>query len=102
MTHMCVNSTARDAFNLGYRPTVVASATATRELPVSGARPCPPRRCRPPPWPASLTCSRWWPARPTTSPADRTLERPRTYVRASWLAYSDVPRARIRTAAATS
>jgi len=33
MTHMCVNSTARDAFNLGYRPTVVASATATRALP---------------------------------------------------------------------
>lgn len=33
MTHMCVNSTARSAFNLGYRPTVVASATATRDLP---------------------------------------------------------------------
>jgi nicotinamidase-related amidase len=33
MTHMCVNSTARDAFNLGYRPTVVAAATATRDLP---------------------------------------------------------------------
>jgi nicotinamidase-related amidase len=32
MTHMCVNSTARDAFNLGHRPTVVAAATATREL----------------------------------------------------------------------
>jgi nicotinamidase-related amidase len=32
MTHMCVNSTARDAFNLGYRPTIVAAATATREL----------------------------------------------------------------------
>jgi nicotinamidase-related amidase len=32
MTHMCVNSTARDAFNLGYRPTVVAAATATRDL----------------------------------------------------------------------
>lgn len=32
MTHMCVNSTARDAFNLGYRPTIVASATATRDL----------------------------------------------------------------------
>jgi nicotinamidase-related amidase len=32
MTHMCVNSTARGAFNLGYRPTVVASATATRDL----------------------------------------------------------------------
>jgi nicotinamidase-related amidase len=33
MTHMCVNSTARGAFNLGYRPTVVASTTATRDLP---------------------------------------------------------------------
>lgn len=32
MTHMCVNSTARAAFNHGYRPTVVASATATRSL----------------------------------------------------------------------
>ncbi|MER2265457.1 cysteine hydrolase family protein [Methylobacterium oxalidis] len=32
MTHMCVNSTARSAFNLGFRPTVVASATATRDL----------------------------------------------------------------------
>lgn len=38
MTHMCVNSTARGAFNLGYAPTVVASATATRALPgVDGA-----------------------------------------------------------------
>jgi nicotinamidase-related amidase len=33
MTHMCVNSTARSAFNLGFAPTVVASATATRALP---------------------------------------------------------------------
>jgi Amidases related to nicotinamidase len=33
MTHMCVNSTARGAFNLGYSPTVVAAATATRALP---------------------------------------------------------------------
>ena len=33
MTHMCVNSTARGAFSLGYAPTVVASATATRALP---------------------------------------------------------------------
>jgi nicotinamidase-related amidase len=32
MTHMCVNSTAHGAFNLGYLPTVVASATATRSL----------------------------------------------------------------------
>jgi nicotinamidase-related amidase len=36
MTHMCVNSTARGAFNLGFHPTVVASATATRELPGAG------------------------------------------------------------------
>jgi nicotinamidase-related amidase len=33
MTHMCVNPTARSAFNLGFRPTVVAAATATRDLP---------------------------------------------------------------------
>lgn len=33
MTHMCVNSTARAAFNLGYRTTVVGNATATRDLP---------------------------------------------------------------------
>ena len=33
MTHMCVNSTARGGFNLGYAPTVVAAATATRSLP---------------------------------------------------------------------
>ncbi|MEQ1716154.1 MAG: cysteine hydrolase family protein [Hyphomicrobium sp.] len=33
MTHVCVNSTSRAAFNLGYRPTVVANATATRSLP---------------------------------------------------------------------
>lgn len=36
MTHMCVNSTARGAFNLGYAPTVVAAATATRALPGPG------------------------------------------------------------------
>jgi nicotinamidase-related amidase len=41
MTHMCVNSTARDAFNLGYRPTIVASATATRELPGADGLPVP-------------------------------------------------------------
>jgi nicotinamidase-related amidase len=33
MTHMCVNSTARAGFNLGYAGTVVAGATATRALP---------------------------------------------------------------------
>lgn len=33
MTHMCVSSTARGAFSLGHRPTVVAEATATRALP---------------------------------------------------------------------
>lgn len=33
MTHMCVNSTVRGAFSHGYKPTVVAGATATRDLP---------------------------------------------------------------------
>ena len=33
MSHMCVNATAHGAFGMGYRPTVVASATATRSLP---------------------------------------------------------------------
>ncbi|WP_371632953.1 isochorismatase family protein [Streptomyces sp. NBC_01259] len=33
MTHMCVTFTAQGAFNHGYRPTVVAEATATRSLP---------------------------------------------------------------------
>ncbi|GAA1537719.1 cysteine hydrolase family protein [Actinomadura kijaniata] len=32
MTHMCVAFTAQGAFALGYRPTVVAEATATRPL----------------------------------------------------------------------
>lgn len=32
MTHMCINSTAHGAFNLGYAVTVVASTTATRPL----------------------------------------------------------------------
>jgi nicotinamidase-related amidase len=32
MTHMCVTSTAQGAFHRGYRPTVVAEATATRSL----------------------------------------------------------------------
>ncbi|MFH8591739.1 isochorismatase family protein [Streptomyces rimosus] len=32
MTHMCVAFTAQGAFNLGYRPTVVAETTATRAL----------------------------------------------------------------------
>jgi nicotinamidase-related amidase len=41
MTHVCVNSTARAAFNLGYRPTVVANATATRSLPAADGRSIP-------------------------------------------------------------
>ena len=41
MTHMCVNSTARGAFNLGYAPTVVAAATATRSLPSVGGESVP-------------------------------------------------------------
>ena len=43
MTHMCVNSTARGAFNLGYAPTVVGGATATRELPGLDGDPVPAR-----------------------------------------------------------
>ena len=34
MTHMCVSSTARAALDLGYRSTVVAGASATRDLPL--------------------------------------------------------------------
>lgn len=34
MTHMCISSTARAAFDLGYPNVVVAAATATRSLPV--------------------------------------------------------------------
>ena len=33
MAHMCVSATSRAALDLGYRPTVVAEATATRDLP---------------------------------------------------------------------
>lgn len=36
MTHMCINSTVRAAFTLGYRSTVVGGATATRDLPGRG------------------------------------------------------------------
>jgi nicotinamidase-related amidase len=32
MTHMCINSTARGAFNLGFKPTIVSNACATRSL----------------------------------------------------------------------
>lgn len=39
MTHLCVSSTARGAFSLGYRPAVVAGATATRALSGPGAEP---------------------------------------------------------------
>lgn len=40
MSHMCVNSTARAAFDLDFVPTVVAAATATRDLPgVTGTVP---------------------------------------------------------------
>jgi nicotinamidase-related amidase len=38
MTHMCISSTARGAFSLGYRPTVVSGATATRALPGPGGQ----------------------------------------------------------------
>ena len=41
MTHMCINSTARGAFSLGHRPSVVAAATATRALPGVDGDPIP-------------------------------------------------------------
>lgn len=34
MTHMCINATTRSAFDHGYKPTVIASACATRDLPL--------------------------------------------------------------------
>ena len=33
MTHMCISSTARGAFDRGFRPVVVTATTATRDLP---------------------------------------------------------------------
>jgi nicotinamidase-related amidase len=41
MTHMCVQFTAQGAFNLGYRPTVVAEACATRPLAGPDGTPVP-------------------------------------------------------------
>lgn len=38
MTHMCVQFTAQGGFLAGQRPTVVAEACATRELPVAGSQ----------------------------------------------------------------
>lgn len=35
MTHMCINSTARGAFSLGFRPTVIATATCNLPAPDS-------------------------------------------------------------------
>ncbi len=35
MTHMCVSSTVRAGFDLGYRSTVVGAAAATRDLPAA-------------------------------------------------------------------
>ncbi len=41
MTHMCVSSTLRAAAELGYQSCVVADATATRELPLTGGASIP-------------------------------------------------------------
>ncbi len=43
MTHMCVDSTARDAVSLGYKPIVVSDACATRDLPGIDGEPLPAR-----------------------------------------------------------
>ncbi|MFE0773717.1 isochorismatase family protein [Streptomyces sp. NPDC058861] len=42
MTHLCVLFTAQGAFGLGYRPTVVAEATATRPLEAPDGTVLPP------------------------------------------------------------
>ena len=36
MTHMCINATTRSAVDLGYKPTIIGRACATRDLPVPG------------------------------------------------------------------
>ncbi|MFG2874420.1 isochorismatase family protein [Streptomyces sp. NPDC048337] len=41
MTHMCITFTAEGAFYRGYRPTVVAEATATRSLPAPDGKALP-------------------------------------------------------------
>ncbi|HEY9777740.1 MAG TPA: cysteine hydrolase family protein [Planktothrix sp.] len=41
MTHMCVNATTRSAVDLGFTPTVIASACATRDLPGPDGRVIP-------------------------------------------------------------
>lgn len=33
MTHMCINATTRSAVDLGFQPTIIGSACATRDLP---------------------------------------------------------------------
>lgn len=43
MTHACINSTARGSFNIGYQATIVANATATRDLPAVGGGVVPAR-----------------------------------------------------------
>jgi len=57
MTHMCVNSTARGAFNLGYHPTVVASALPPDSCPDLTVFRCQRRRCKRPASPRSPTSS---------------------------------------------
>lgn len=38
MTHMCINATTRSAVDLGYKPTIISSACATRDLPSPGGK----------------------------------------------------------------
>ncbi len=44
-THMCVSATARSALDHGFRNTVVAAATATRDLPGAGGAGVAPASC---------------------------------------------------------
>ena len=51
------DSTIPGTFDLGYSPTVVATATATHALPGFGDATVPRRRCRPPASPRWPICS---------------------------------------------
>jgi len=41
MTHMCINATTRSAVDLGFHPTIIASACATRDLPSPSGKDIP-------------------------------------------------------------
>jgi hypothetical protein len=77
MTHMCVNSTVRGAFNLGYAATVVAKATATRPLPLPTGKVVSAEAVQTRAWRRWAICSRSWSNPPTRSWPHRREPAPR-------------------------